>query len=58
MPVIFNDIDQALDWIDFVRIDANKAFDLLENHDEFIEIDPVSNYVFNKSNIDSEVDRF
>ncbi|CAF4298513.1 unnamed protein product, partial [Rotaria magnacalcarata] len=29
MPAIFKSIDQARDWLDFVRIDANEAVKLL-----------------------------
>jgi len=58
MPVIFNDIDQALDWLDYVRIDMNEALNLLENNKEYIEIDLVSNYVLKKSNTGPEVNLF
>jgi hypothetical protein len=58
MPAIFNDIDQALNWLDFVRVDMNEALNLLENNKEYLEIDPVSNYVLKKSNMGPEVSVF
>ncbi|CAF3385200.1 unnamed protein product [Rotaria socialis] len=54
MPAIFKSIDQARDWIDFVRIDANEAVKLLVNHEEYLVIDLVSNHIFKKSNIGHE----
>ncbi len=58
MPAIFNDIDQALNWLDFVRIDMNKALYLLENNEEYFQIDSVSNYVLTKSNMGQEASVF
>ncbi|CAF0949295.1 unnamed protein product [Rotaria sordida] len=54
MPAIFNSIEQALDWIDFDRIDMNEALKLLENHEEYLVIDLVSNYVLKRSNTGPE----
>jgi len=58
MSAIFNDIDQALNLLDFVRIDMNKALYLLENNEEYFQIDSVSNYVLKKSNIGQEASVF
>jgi hypothetical protein len=58
MPAVLNDIDQVLAWLDFVRIDVNEALGLLENHEKYFEIDPVSNYVFKKSNIGPKVSEY
>ncbi|CAF2509819.1 unnamed protein product [Rotaria sp. Silwood2] len=54
MPAIFNSTEQVLDWIDFDRIDMNEALKLLENHEEHLVIDLVSNYVFKRSNTGPE----
>ncbi|CAF0721179.1 unnamed protein product [Rotaria sp. Silwood1] len=50
IPAIFNSIQQALDWIDFDCIDMNEALKLLENHQQNLVIDLVSNHVFKRSN--------
>lgn len=56
--MIFYEIDQVLNWLDFVRMDTNEALKLLENNQDYIEIDSVSNYVFKKSNDGPEVKKF
>ena len=58
MPVIFNSTEQMLAWLDFVQVKFDDALDLLQNHIDHLEIDPVSNYVFKKSNTGPEVIRF
>lgn len=55
MPAILSDADQVLDWLDFVRVSATDALNLLANQAEQLVIDPVSNYVFKKSNTGPEV---
>ncbi|CAF5159131.1 unnamed protein product, partial [Rotaria sp. Silwood1] len=54
IPAIFNSIQQALDWIDFDRIDMNEALKLLENHQQDLVVDLVSNHVFKRSNTGPE----
>ncbi|CAF4867681.1 unnamed protein product, partial [Rotaria magnacalcarata] len=54
MPAIFKSIDQARDWLDFVRIDANEAVKLLVIDEEYLVIDLVSDHIFKKSNMGHE----
>ena len=54
MPAILSDADHVLDWLDFVRVSAADALNLLANQAEHLVIDPVSNYVFKKSSTGPE----
>jgi hypothetical protein len=55
MPAILNTNEDILAWLDYVRVNVDQALSLLDRSIECMKIDSVSNYVFKKSNTDSEV---
>ena len=55
MPAILKKTEDVLAWLDFARVDADDALQLLGNAVEHLQIDPVSNYVFKKTNTGAEV---
>lgn len=58
MQIIFNSIDQALDWIDFIRTNTSNALKLLANYEDSLSVARVSNNILKWSNNRPEVDKF
>jgi hypothetical protein len=58
MPAMLNRTDDVLAWLDFARVDVDRALQLLDNVFEHLQIDPVSNHVFKKANTGAEVNVF